>query len=161
MPKNLPLTLGLGVGLWVVMFLGVFALMVSPMSDLVQKIGEIILAGVAGFVLAMLYFKKNPGDIKDGVVLWVAWLVIGTILDLLITIWFVKGSASYVEGLKMFYGMWSLWVSFVVMLGGIVLAAKTTHGGDLMKQSPFEPTNRPPQQPPQQPPVPPAGTPQV
>ena len=143
MPKNRLLALGLGVGLWMVMFLGVFALIVSPLSDLIQKIGEIVLAGVAAFVLAKIYFKKSPGDLKDGVVLWLAWLILGTILDLLITIWFVKGSGSYVSGLKAFYGMWSVWVSFVVMLAGVGLAAKTTHGGELMKKPPQQPPASP------------------
>ncbi len=152
MPKNLLMVIGLGAGLWAIMFLGVFALIISPLPELVQKIAEIILAGVAAFILPKFYFKKNSSKIKDGVILWVAWLVIITILDLLITVWFVKGFGSYVSGLKIFYGMWSLWVSFFVMLSTIILASKTTPGGDLIKkpttQAPVVlPTQNPPQKP--------------
>ena len=168
MIKKWPLAIGLGAGLWGVMFIGVSALMVSGLPDLVQQIFEIVLAGVVAFILARLYFKKAPGDLKAGAILFVLWLAIETALDLLITVQFVKASGTYASGLKSFYGMWSLWVSFVLMLVGVELSAKITHGGELMKTPDQNPASKPvtqgqpgqkiSQQPPvpQQPPTPPA-----
>jgi hypothetical protein len=142
MLKHWKLLLGLGAGFWAVMFIGVSALIVSPLFDIWQKIIEIGLAAVVSFILAKLYFKKNPGDIKEGLVLALIWLIISAILDLLITIQFVKAGGTYFDGLKQFYGMWSLWISFALTFVACVAAAKTTRGGELMA--------------PTQPPVPPA-----
>ncbi len=156
MIKNLKLALGLGVGMWAIMFIGVSAFMVMPISLTWQKILEIILSGLAAFILGKLYFKKHPGELKDGLILGVAWFIVGGILDLLITVQYVKAGASYLSGLKSFYGMWSLWLGFLLMFVALVVAALTTHGGEVMK--PFSPSPRPqpvrPQPPrPQQPPV--------
>jgi len=148
MIKNWLLALGLGAGMWGVMFIGVSAIMVTPIPLLWQKILEIILSGVAAFILAKIYFKKHPGDIKEGLILGVCWFIVGGILDLLVTVQYVKAGASYLTGLKMFYGTWSLWAGFLLMFIGIAAAALTTHGGELMK-----PLAQPPSQ---KPPVPPA-----
>ncbi|MAF13607.1 MAG: hypothetical protein CMI53_01810 [Parcubacteria group bacterium] len=168
MIKNLKVGLGLGVGFWAIMFIGVSAIMVMPISDLIQKIAEIILAGIAAFILAKLYFKKNPGDIKAGLILGVVWFIVSGILDLLVTIQYVKAGGSYVDGLITFYSSWNLWVGFLLMFVGTALAAQTTHGGDLMElpgkdhmqkqtqatqKSPAQPANPPT---PPTPPVPPA-----
>lgn len=139
--------IGLGAGFWAIMFIGVSAFMVTPIPDIWQKILEIVLAGAAGYILGLIYFKKTPGDIKDGLILGVIWFIVGGILDLLITVQYVKGTGGYVDGLKNLYGMWSLWVSFVALFIGIIIAVKTTHGGALIV--------KPPVQPPQKPTVPP------
>ncbi|MFA6255310.1 MAG: hypothetical protein WC675_04765 [Patescibacteria group bacterium] len=146
MIKNLKLALGLGAGMWAVMFIGVCALMVTPLPVIWQQILEIILSGVAAFVLGRLYFRKHPGGVKDGLILGVSWFILGGILDLLVTIQYVKAAGTYLSGLKSFYSMWNLWVGFLLMFGALVIAALTTRGGQLMK-----PTAPPPQ--PQQPPV--------
>ena len=143
--------IGLGVGFWAIMFIGVAAIMLVAMRLIVQQILEIVLAGIAGYVLAMIYFKKTPGSIKDGAILAVIWLAVATVLDLALTIQYVKGSGSYVDGLKNFYGSWVIWVSFIVFIGAVVLAAKMTHGGDVMKPS-STPMSSPPQSPPPAPP---------
>ena len=150
--------IGLGVGFWAIMFIGVAAVMLISMPSIVQQILEIVLAGVAGYVLAMIYFKKTPGSLKDGAILAVIWLVVATVLDLALTVQYMKGSGGYVDGLKNLYGKWELWVSFVVFIGAVVLAAKMTHGGDVMKSpvSPASPPQSPPPPPPQSPPTPPA-----
>jgi len=144
MIKNLKLALGLGAGMWAVMFIGISALMVTPLLAIWQTILEIILSGLAAFVLARFYFKKNPGDIKDGLILGIAWFIVGGILDLLVTIQYVKAGGSYLSGLKSFYGMWSLWVGFLLMFIGIVLAAKLTRGGELIKTQPQAPAPKVP-----------------
>ena len=158
MVKNLKLGLGLAAGLWAVMFIGVSAIMVTPLPLLWQKILEIILSFVAAFILAKIYFKKYPGDLKEGLILGVLWFVVGGILDLLVTIQYVKAGASYLIGLKTFYFMWNLWVGFALMFAGIILAAKITHGGELMQRPPTFPTPRP-KQPPTSPMTPPSSPP--
>ncbi len=77
------------------------------------------------------------------------WFIVGGILDLLITIQYVKAGGSYLAGLKMFYSAKSLWAGFLLMFVGAVLAAKMTRGGELMKPN----TPMPPQQPPMMPKV--------
>lgn len=140
------LKIGLGAGFWGIMFLGVCALMVTPLPALWQAILEIVLAGVAGYVLGMIYFKKNPGEVKDGIVIAVIWLVVGAILDLLITVQYTKASGTYIDGLRNLYGNWQIWVSFVVFIVAVVLSAKMTRGGAVMK-SPQQPPAAPPTQP--------------
>ncbi len=131
--------IGLGVGFWAVMFLAVSVLMVSGLPEIWQKILEIIVSGVAAYILARIYFKKSPGGIKDGVALAIIWLVVGGILDLLVTIQYVKGNGTYLEGLKAFYGMWNLWVGIALMFVGAIVAAKTTRGGELIPKPPSQP----------------------
>jgi len=138
MVKDLKLALGLGAGFWAIMFIGISALMVMPMPEILQQICGIILAGVTAFILAKIYFKKNPGDIKTGIILGVLWLITSTALDLLVTVQYVKAGGSYVDGLKSLYGAWNLWVGFLLMLVGVVAAAKMTHGGDLIKKPPVQ-----------------------
>lgn len=151
MIKDLKLGLGLGAGFWAIMFIGISALMVIPMPMILQQIGGIILAGVVGFLLAKIYFKKNPGDIKAGIILGVTWFIVLTVLDLLVTIQYVKAAGSYVDGLKSLYGAWNFWIGIVAMFVGIVVAVKLTHGGELMKRPSVQPSQPAPQQPPASP----------
>ena len=119
--------IGFGAAQWGIMFLAVSAIMITPLPDWWQKIIEIVVAGVASYILAMIYFKKHPATMKDAVMLWVIFMIVSAVLDLLITVQYVKANNSYVTGLKMFYGMWSLWLSFVVSLGAIIVASKMNH----------------------------------
>ena len=135
MIKNLKLALGLGIGLWAVMFIGVSAFMVMPIAVIWQRILEIILSLIASFVLGRIYFKKNPGNLKDALILGAAWFIVGGILDLLITVQYVKASYGYVYGLQTFYGMWSLWVGFVMMFAGLIAASRLTASVVPMKMS--------------------------
>jgi len=156
MIKNYKLALGLSAGMWAIMFIGVSAFMVLPIAVIWQKILEIILSGAAAFVLGKLYFKKHPGGLKDGLILGVAWFIIGGILDLLVTVQYVKAGASYFLGLKTFYGMWNLWVGFLLMFAALAVAALTTRGGEVAKpfSQPLRPQPVKPQMPrPQQPPA--------
>ena len=130
--------IGFGAGFWGIMFLAVSALIISPLPNIWQKILEIIIAGIAAYVLAMIYFKKTPEDLRGVVILWAIWMIISAILDLLITVQYVKAGDTYLYGLRSFYGMWSLWVSFVVALGAMVLAAKMNQGA-----APTKPTTSP------------------
>ena len=143
MSLNWKYALGFGLGLWAIIFIGVSAIMVTPLALIWQKIAEIILVAVAAFILAKIYFKKNPGDLLQGFVLALSWFIVGIILDLLVTIQYVKGTGTYVDGLKEFYGTWNLWAGIVLMFVAVALAAKITRGGELM-QKPQPPSPQPP-----------------
>ena len=135
--------IGYGAGFWAIMFIGVSALMVTPIPEIWQKILEIVLAGVGALILGLVYFKKAPGTIKNGLTLGVIWFIVGGILDLLITIQYVKAGGSYLFGLKTFYGAWSLWAGFLAMFLGLIMAAKLKGS-----KSGFPPTLESPQTPP-------------
>ena len=79
----------------------------------------------------------------QGFVLALSWFIVGIILDLLVTIQYVKGTGTYVDGLKEFYGTWNLWAGIVLMFVAVALAAKITRGGELM-QKPQPPSPQPP-----------------
>ncbi len=131
--------IGFGAGFWAVMFLAVSALMVTTLPSIWQKVLEIVIAGVAAYILAMIYFRKSPAGIKEGVALFITWFIVSGILDLLITIQYVRGVASYMEGLKLFYGMESFWISLALALVGVLVAAKLASGrsGSTMQQPPM------------------------
>jgi hypothetical protein len=127
------------------------------MEAILQKILEIILSGRAGFILSLVYFRKNSGGIKEALSLFAVWFIVGGILDLLITIQYVKAANSYLWGLKTFYGSWSLWLGFVFMLAGVVLASYLKHSLPMkmsMPSAPSYPSNTPSQPMPTQPPAP-------
>lgn len=152
--------IGLGAGFWAIMFIGISAIMVIPMPTILQKILGIVLSGVAAYILGVIYFKKSPGEIKDGFILGVIWFIVSLVLDLLITVQYVKGGipgGSYIDGLKTFYGTWNLWVGILAMFVTLVIVAKTTRGGELMKP----PVPKPPRSPQQPSAGPPPGRPQV
>ena len=154
--------IGFGAGFWAVMFLGVSALIVTPIPSWLMIVLEIILAGAAGYVLGVIYFKKEPTDMVGGLVTAIIWLATATVLDLLLTVQYTRGvGGNYVDGLKNFYGAWQTWASFLVFIGAVVLAAKMTHGGEVIKKPVTKPVISQPQPqkstPPQQPPTPPTG----
>ncbi len=136
MIKNWKLAFGLALGLWAIIFIVISAIIVMPISSGLMTTLTTLVSPVAAFILARIYFKKYPGAIIAGVLLAVFWLIVGTVLDLLVTIQYVKGFGSYVDGLKDFYGAWTLWLSFGLMIAAVALAAKLTHGGKLMPMSP-------------------------
>ncbi|OGY45600.1 MAG: hypothetical protein A2731_02385 [Candidatus Buchananbacteria bacterium RIFCSPHIGHO2_01_FULL_39_8] len=147
MIKDWKLAVGFAVALWVLIFVIISALMVIPMPALLLTILGLLVAPIVAFFLAKIYFKKNPGEIKEGVILGVFWLIVGTILDLLVTIQYVKETGTYVDGLKEFYGAWSLWVSFVLTIIVVALVANMTRGGEMIEKPSVSPSATPPQQP--------------
>jgi len=126
--------IGLGAGFWAVMFIGISALIVTPLPEIVQQILGAVLAGIAGYILAMIYFKKTLGSIKDGLILAAIWFFTSLVLDLLITIQYVKAEVrgGYIDGLKSFYGSWDFWVGVILMFVGVAVASKFTHGDDIV-----------------------------
>ncbi len=112
--KNLkwkPATL-LAVLLWVLIFAEMSILMFIPIlkdNSLMQRILHLIILPFLVLLCAYMYFKDKKADMKDGLVLGVWFLIIGTVLDLAITIpLFVKSFS--------FYKALSLWIGFLEVL---------------------------------------------
>jgi hypothetical protein len=59
-------------------------------------------------ICGYLYFSQVSGKALDGLVIGIYWLIIGTILDLIITVpLFVKSYSGY-------YSNWMLWLGFAL-----------------------------------------------
>lgn len=147
--------IGFGAGLWAIIFIGISALRVTPLPYSIYRILSIVVAMAGAFILGYLYFKEKPGDFKQGLVLGLLWFAVGTVLDLLVTIQYIKAEigGGYIDGLKVFYGDWILWVSFILTILAVGASTLVTHGGKLMVRPNSQPTATPTPQPPQKPPI--------
>ncbi|MBI4453694.1 hypothetical protein HY636_03545 [Candidatus Woesearchaeota archaeon] len=112
MLKNWKSATSYGVLLWLLIFVEVSVLMFMPAltgKELTQNILHMIILPVLVLFCAWMYFKNTPASAKDGFLLGVYFLVIGTVLDLLITIpLFVKTFDFYKE-------IW-LWLGFLEVI---------------------------------------------
>jgi cation transport ATPase len=98
----------LGILLWVLIFAEISIVMFSVTDNIAQKI--IHFAALAIFVLicGYIYFvKANKEGWKEGFLLGGWMILVGTVLDIIITVpLFVK---SYV----VYYMQWNLWAGFI------------------------------------------------
>ncbi len=103
-----------GILLWILIFVEVTLLMFTPgLSQIVQKLIHLVILIPLVWLCAKLYFNKAKASLKEGFLLGIYFLLIGTILDLLITLpLFVKSWS--------FYAQWSLWLGF---LEGIIVCS--------------------------------------
>jgi hypothetical protein len=97
---------------WLLIFVVISVIMfgLPQLSNINQNILALIIE--IGLVLfcAGMYFKKYPGTFGQGVILGIWFLVVGTILDVLITIPF------FVKSYSVLYGSWNLWAGFVLTI---------------------------------------------
>lgn len=109
MLKNWKSATGYGVLLWLLIFVEVSVLMFTPAlkdKELTQNILHMIILPVLVLFCAWMYFKNVKVSAKEGFLLGVYFLIIGTVLDLLITIpLFVKTFDFYKDIL--------LWLGFL------------------------------------------------
>jgi amino acid transporter len=111
MKLNLGRATILGILLWVLIFVELSVLMFSGLSNLIQKIIHFALLLVFALICGKIYFnKKNEDGWKEGFLLGVWMIIIGSVLDLLITIPF------FVKSYETFYFQWSLWLGFVEVI---------------------------------------------
>ncbi len=109
-----------GIGVWVAAFVTISIFMFAPWfkeSQLRIQIAWWLIEIPAVLLLAKWYFKMDPPTIKKGFLLGVIGLVVGTVLDMVITVPF------FVKSYAVFYTNWLMYVGFV---WGIVL---TTYAG--------------------------------
>ena len=117
---NYKRALGFGALLWIFVFVAISILMFIPGlkdNQLRIQIAWWILEIPIVLFMAKWYFKADTPTAKKGFLLGVVGLVVGNILDMVITVPLFVG--SYVE----FYGSWMLYVGFVL------LPALTTFAG--------------------------------
>ncbi len=103
--------LKLGVFLWILIFVEVSIVMFIPgLPELVQRIVHFIaLALFVGF-LVNTYFKKVKPDLREGFLLGIFLLLVGTLLDIIITI------PLFVKDYTGFYSSWWLWAGYLELL---------------------------------------------
>ena len=66
---------------------------------------------------AKWYFRSDPPSLKKGIRLGVIALLVGTLLDMIITIpLFLMGEANFGAAAADFYGDWALYVGFAILL---------------------------------------------
>jgi hypothetical protein len=97
--------IGLGVVLWLLIFVWWSVLMFSGITESMQYIFNYILLIPGAILVAWLYYRSN--DKVNGFLLGLVMLLTGAILDILITIPFFTG--SYVE----FYTSPLMWIGFL------------------------------------------------
>lgn len=96
--------LGYGVALWVVMFVIVSALIsFKAYQGAVMLVVVAIISGIISYVLAG-YAK--PAKANDALLYGVSWVVVGVVLDLLVTSRFNAA----------IFSSWSLWLGYALVL---------------------------------------------
>lgn len=105
-----------GVLLWVLIFVAV-SIMMFGCPDFYQSWMTLIVYPFLIVFCARMYFKGAKGNVKDGIVLGIYWVALGTILDLVVTIpLFVKSYA--------FLGQTTLWLGWAETIVFPALTAK-------------------------------------
>jgi len=108
MIKNWKKATALAVLLWILIFVAYSIVMFIPGIGPYLSYLTIIIGPIMVLICGYLYFSQVPGRVLDGLVIGIYWLIIGTILDLIITVpLFVKSYSSY-------YGNWMLWFGFAL-----------------------------------------------
>lgn len=95
----------LGIIFWVLIFV-VVSVMMFGLPNLYKDWWTLITNPFLVIFCAWMYFKSVKGKLKDGIILGIYWIILGTILDLLITVpLFVKSYS--------FFSSWMLWLGWV------------------------------------------------
>lgn len=120
-------TIGFGVIIWVLMFVIVSIFVAFNIyGNAVMKVVIACLAGAISYFLAM---KLKPADIKMALTYSVLWVIVGVILDAVITMRFNA----------LIFSSKGLWLSYLLVLLAPLLTVKKGSGA---------PTSTPPSTPP-------------
>ena len=109
-----------GISVWIAAFVIISILMFTPWfkdSQTRVQVAWWVLEIPAVLLLAKWYFKMDPPTVKKGFLLGVIGLVVGTVLDMIITV------PLFVKSYSIFYTNWLMYIGFV---WGIIL---TTYAG--------------------------------
>jgi len=140
--------IGFGVALWLIGFILYSGVIVLPLAAIFQWIIFIVLSAIVTYILAMVFFKKHPGDIKAGAVLGLLWVIVGVAIDwAVVGIMAVSGQVNPTQVVGDLYSQ--IWfylnLALVIVVAGV--AGHLTHGGQLAPTNPQAPTQQPPQMP--------------
>lgn len=129
--------LAYGLLMWVIMFAVVSAFIAIGISEFSYTwIITALVAGLLGVILGMVTKPKNIGI---GIMYALVWVVIGVILDALITRAFDPTILT----------QWTLWVGYAVFVVGVITGSLVR----MSKKGPEEEFRGKPEEPPQAPPV--------
>lgn len=136
MPSNTKRIMTFGVIFYFISVLFYAPLELMQLNLAIKSSIAILIILIVAFVLSIIYFKKYPGDFKQGVMVGVIWLIIATIGDGLAFILLIAtGNADLIDKfaqlMKPGYisaGIISL-VLLVLLTG---FAGKSVHGGALV-----------------------------
>lgn len=109
---------GFGVMLWILIFVLISILMFTPWfkdSEMRIQIAWWVLEIPMVLLLAKWYFRVVEPTIKKGFLLGLTALVVGNILDLIITIPLFVSQQSEQPYLE-YYADWKMWFGFVLLL---------------------------------------------
>ena len=110
---------GWAILLWLLLFIEISVVMFGlNWSETAERIIWLILEIPLIGYCAFSYLKKYPNTFKDGIFLGIWFIIIGTVLDVIITI------PIFVKSYSIFYSMWSLYAGFILTLAVPALAAK-------------------------------------
>jgi len=143
--------IGFGVALWLIGFILYSGVIVLPLATIFQWIIFIVLSAIVTYALAMVFFKKNPGDIKAGAVVGLLWVIVGVAIDwAVVGIMAISGQVNPTQVVGDLYSQIWFYINLVVVIAAAALAAHLTHGGQLAPTQAQPPTQQPPQMPMQQ-----------
>lgn len=124
---NILKAIGLGIVLWVLIFVEVSVLMFGlKLSGLTYSVVHGILLTIFAFVLSFIYFsgknRKKGKRIAEGLSLGFTWLLISIILDSLITVpyFIIPNGGSYLFLLSPEILIGELWGIIICMIMGSV-----------------------------------------
>ncbi|MBI2112168.1 hypothetical protein HYT52_01385 [Candidatus Woesearchaeota archaeon] len=110
MLKNWKAGIGYGILLWLLIFVEVVVVMLAKMSESGKNFVNLVLLVPLVVFCTWMYFKSVKPNGQEGLYLGIVFLIVGTILDLAVTIPF------FVKDFGAFYSSGWLWVSYVELL---------------------------------------------
>ena len=101
---------------WILIFVVLSIVMFIPTVGNYTNYLSFVFVPILAAICAFLYFRRTDGTILHGVILGVYYLIIGLILDLIVTIpLFVKSYS--------FFSDWTLWVGYAETIFACVILA--------------------------------------
>ncbi|HLD72600.1 MAG TPA: hypothetical protein VJA23_03365 [Candidatus Nanoarchaeia archaeon] len=111
MLKNWKSILSYGTLLWILIFMEVSIIMFIPgLSVLTQNIFHLVILPLLALFCFVKYFKSTTASAKTGFLAGIYFLIIGTVLDLIITI------PLFVKDYALFYSSWWLWAGYLEVM---------------------------------------------
>ena len=102
-----------GILFWIVLFVLISIVMFLPFlagKIVIQNIIVFIIDIVAAFIFATWYFQKAKGGIGNGIIFGIGILLIGIILDMIITV------PLYVNSYIEYFSMWTLYLGILLVI---------------------------------------------
>lgn len=111
---------GLGILLWLLIFVEISVVMFMPVlagMETVQKVIHLALLPVLVLICGRIYFRKRKvkSAVRVGLFTGIVWLIIGTILDLIVTVPLFSGFELFMQ--------WNLWLGYLEVLVFTIVSA--------------------------------------